>query len=81
MKNRIINAQLTARLYNLTIQDDTDARTTPSGGIEVRRITTPRDTNFQQVVIATADQFGNVTHAPDWADHGDALSDCIRFVG
>lgn len=72
-----INAKLTANLYNLTIQDDTAASVTSDGGVEVRRTTRPRDKNFQQVVLATADSEGNVTHAPDWPDHGDALSECI----
>lgn len=77
----LINAALTARIYNLTIQDDTAARVTPDGGIEVRRTTRPRDQAFPQVVIATADKDGNVTHAPDWADHGEALGECLEFVG
>jgi hypothetical protein len=76
-----INAELSARIYNLTINDDTAARATPDGGVEVRRTTLPRDQAFPQVVIATADKDGNVTHAPDWADHGDALNECIKFVG
>ncbi len=76
-----INAELTANLYNLTSDDDTAARVTPDGGVEVRRTTRPRDEAFPQVVIATADAEGTVTHAPEWADHGDALSECIRFVG
>ena len=76
-----INAELTAQLYNLTNDDDTAARVTPGGGVEVRRTTRPRDQAFPQVVIATADKNGNVTHAPDWADHGDALSECVQFVG
>ncbi len=76
-----INAELTANLYNLTIQDDTAARVTPDGGVEVRRTTRPRVQAFPQVVIATADSEGNVTHAPEWADHGDALSECVQFVG
>lgn len=75
-----INAELTANLYNLTIQDDTAARVTPDGGVEVRRTTRPRDAAYPQVVIATADKDGNVTHAPDWEDHGDALSECVKFV-
>ena len=75
-----INAELTANLYNLTIQDDTAARVTPDGGVEVRRTTRPRDQEFPQDLIATADKDGNVTHAPDWEDHGDALSECVKFV-
>jgi len=76
-----INAELTANIYNLTSDDDTAARVTPDGGVEVRRTTRPRDEAFQQVVIATADKDGNVTHAPEWADHGDALGECVQFVG
>lgn len=75
-----INAELTAILYNITIFDDTAARVTPDGGVEVRRISRQRDEAFQQVVIATADKDGNVTHAPEWADHGEALSECVKFV-
>ena len=56
-----INAELSARIYNLTINDDTAARATPDGGVEVRRTTLPRDQAFPQVVIATADKDGNVT--------------------
>lgn len=76
-----INAQVTARLYNLTSDDDTAARVTHDGGVEVRRISRPRDQQFPQVVIAASDKDGNVTHAPDWADHGNALRECIEFVG
>lgn len=76
-----INAQVTANLYNLTSDDDTAARATPEGGVEVRRIPRPRDQAFPQVVIATADKYGNVTHAPEWADHGDALGECVQFLG
>lgn len=76
-----INAELTAKTYNLTSDDDTAARVTPDGGVEVRRTIRPRDQNFPQVVIATADSEGNVTHAPDWSDHGALLEDCLERAG
>jgi len=72
-----INAELTANLYNLTSTDDTKAVQTDEGGVQVRRISRPRDQNFPQVVLATSDKDGTVTHAPEWEDHADLLAECI----
>lgn len=77
--NMDINQQSTIKNYNVASTDDTKAVATPDGGVQVRRISRPRDDRFSQVVLATADREGNVTHAPDWEDHGDLLAECIVY--
>lgn len=77
---RKLNSEQCARTYNLNSQDDTKAVVTPDGGVQVRRISKPRDGNFPDVVLATADPYGRVTYTPGNEDYGDMLAACAVTI-